>query len=79
MADSSGRMVTTKSERGQWGHNKTNMAALATLRASLLKENDIPGASICVRKPSELKNEELKFGWSVGVTQRKALKRKQNL
>ena len=27
----------------------------------LLEENDIPGASLCGRKPSELKNEELKF------------------
>ena len=28
---------------------------------SLLEERDIPGASLCGRKPSELKNEELKF------------------
>ena len=39
------------------------MAALSTtsLSASLLEENDIPGASLCGRKPSELKNDELKF------------------
>ena len=79
MADSSGRMVTTTSERGQWGHNKTNMAALATLRASLLKENDIPGASICVRKPSELKNEELKFWLKCRGDPAKGLKTKAEL
>ena len=28
---------------------------------SLLEEQDIPGTSLCSRKPSELKNEELKF------------------
>ena len=79
MADSSGRMVTTKSERGQWGHNKTNMAALATLGASLLEENDIPGASLCGRKPSELKNEELKFWLKCRGDPAKGLKTKAEL
>ncbi|KAM7435772.1 hypothetical protein ABFA07_014336 [Porites harrisoni] len=55
------------------------MAALATLRASLLKENDIPGASICVRKPSELKNEELKFWLKCRGDPAKGLKTKAEL
>ena len=78
MADSSGRMVTTTSERDQWGHNKTNMAALATLGTSLL-ENDIPGASLCGRKPSELKNEELKFWLKCRDDPAKGLKTKAEL
>ena len=79
MADSLGRMVTTTSERGQWGHNKTNMAALATLGASLLEENDILGPSLCGRKPSELKNEELKFWLKCRGDPAKGLKTKAEL
>ena len=33
----------------------------AMVGASLLQENDIPGALLCGRKLSELKNEVLKF------------------
>ena len=79
MADSSGRMVTTTSERGQWGQNKTNMAVLATLGASLLEENDIPGVSLCGRNPSELKNEELKFWLKCRGDPAKGLKTKAEL
>ena len=54
------------------------MAALATLGTSLL-ENDIPGASLCGRKPSELKNEELKFWLKCRDDPAKGLKTKAEL
>lgn len=38
-----------------------NMATNVDIRDSSLSEEDIPGASFLGRKPSELKNEELKF------------------
>ena len=46
---------------------------------SFLEEKDIPGASLCGRKPSELKNVELNFGWDVEVIRTKASKPKPNL
>lgn len=76
MADSSERMVTITSERGQWGCSKTNMAVSAT---SLLEENYIPGASLCGRKPSELKNEDLKFWLKCRGDPAKGLKMKVEL
>ena len=79
IADYSGRMVTTTSERGQWGRNKTNTGTLATLGASLLQENYIPGASLSGRKPSELKNEELKFWLNCWSDPAKGLKTKAEL
>ena len=51
---------------------------LATLGTSLL-ENDIPGASLCGRKPSELKNEELKFWLKCRDDPAKGLKTKAEL
>ena len=37
------------------------MATASTTRDAVLTEEDIPGASLHGRKPSELKNDELKF------------------
>ena len=71
MADSSKSMVTITSERGQWGCSKTNMAVSAT---SLLEENDILGASLSGQKPSELKNEDLKFWFKCRGDPAKGLK-----
>ena len=76
MADSSERMVTITSERGQRGCSKTNIAVSAT---SLLEENDFPGASLCGRKPSELKKEDLKFWLKCRGDQEKGLKTKAEL
>ena len=74
MADSSERMVTITSERGQWGCSETNMSA-----TSLLEENDIPGASLRGRKPSELKNEDLKSWLKCRGDPAKGLKTKAEL
>ena len=35
-----------------------NMASASATSAVNVTENDIPGASLCGRKPAELKNEE---------------------
>ena len=44
-----------------------------------LEEKDIPGASLCGRKPSELRTKNLNFGWDVEVIRAKASKPKPNL
>ena len=46
---------------------------------SFLEERDIPGASLCGRKPSELKNEEHKFWLRCKGDPGKGLKPKPNL
>ena len=46
---------------------------------SFLEEQDIPGASVCGRKPSELKNEELKFWLKCRGDPAKGLKTKAEL
>ena len=46
---------------------------------AVLSENDIPGASLCGRKPSELKNEELKFWLRCRGDPAKGLKTKAEL
>ena len=46
---------------------------------SFLEEQDIPGASLCGRKPSELKNEELKFWLKCRGDPGKGLKTKAEL
>ena len=41
--------------------HKQSVATIATASSNLVPEEEgIPGASLCGRKPSELKNEELK-------------------
>ena len=46
---------------------------------SFLEERDIPGASLCGRKPSELKNVELKFWLRCTGDPGKGLKTKAEL
>ena len=55
------------------------MAALATLGTSFLEENDIPGASLCGRKPPEMKTEELKSWLKCRGDPAKGLKTKAEL
>ena len=77
MADRSGGMVTIAPERGQKGQWPRLSTTLSS--ASLLEENDIPGASLCGRKPSELKNDELKFWLKCRGDPGKGLKTKAEL
>ena len=58
-----------------------NMAALSSTSTSVsvLSEEDIPGASLAGRKPSELKNEELKFWLRCRGDPGKGLKTKAEL
>ena len=57
------------------------MAATQSTSANVavLSENDIPGASLCGRKPSELKNEKLKYWLRCGGDPAKGLKTKAEL
>ena len=59
----------------------SNMAATppTSTNVAVLSENDIPGASLCGRKPSELKNEELKFWLRCRGDPAKGLKTKAEL
>ena len=64
MTDRSGGMVTTNTKARPERHRALcifNMATAMAARDSILTEADIPGASLRGQKPSELKNEELKF------------------
>ena len=56
-----------------------NMATNVDMRDSSLSEEDIPGASLFGRKPSELKNEELKFWLRCRGDPAKGLKTKVEL
>ena len=56
-----------------------NMATNLDIRDSSLSEEDIPGASLLGRKPSELKNEELKFWLRCKGDPAKGLKTKAEL
>lgn len=55
------------------------MAAGIQTRVSNLTEEDIPGAALLGRKPSELKNEELKFWLKCRGDPAKGLKTKAEL
>ena len=55
------------------------MATASTTRVAVLTEEDIPGASLHGRKPSELKNDELKFWLRCRGDQAKGLKTKAEL
>ncbi|KAK3728939.1 hypothetical protein QZH41_016803, partial [Actinostola sp. cb2023] len=55
------------------------MASHASVSQSLLTENDIPGASLGRRNPSELKNDELKFWLKCRGDPGKGLKTKAEL
>lgn len=55
------------------------MATATATRDFYLTEEDIPGASLCGRKPSELKNQELKFWLRCRGDPAKGLKTKAEL
>ena len=55
------------------------MATSLTTRIAVLTEQDIPGASLHGRKPSELKNDELKFWLQCRGDRAKGLKTKAEL
>ena len=57
------------------------MAATLSTSANVavLSENDIPGALLCGQKPSEFKNEELKFWLHCRGNPAKGLKTKAEL
>ena len=55
------------------------MATSSTTRIAVLTEQDIPGASLHGRKPSELKNDELKFWLPCRGDRGKGLKMKAEL
>ena len=79
MADRSGGMVTTNMKaRLVRPGGKRRTFNMATDDSSLSKE-DIPGASLLGRKPSELKNEELKFWLRCRGDPGKGLKTKAEL
>ena len=82
MADCSGEMVTTNTRARPEKPRAScicNMATAMTACNSVLTEADIPGASLCGRKPSELKNEELKFWLQCRNDPAKGLKTKAKL
>ena len=82
MADRSGGMVTTNTkERPERPRASCifNMATVLAARDSILTEADIPGASLLGQKPSELKNEELKFWLRCRDDPAKGLKTKAEL
>ena len=58
---------------------RSNMATAMAGSDSVLTEADIPGASLNGRKPSELKNEELKFWLRCRDDPAKGLKTKAEL
>ena len=55
------------------------MATASTTRIAVLTEEDIPGASLHGRKPSGLKNDELKFWLRCRDDRAKGLKSKAEL
>ena len=55
------------------------MATASTTRVAVLTEEDIPGASLHGRKPSGLKNDELKFWLRCRDDRAKGLKTKAEL
>ena len=55
------------------------MATASTTRDAVLTEEDIPGASLHGRKPSGLKNDELKFWLRCRDDRAKGLKSKAEL
>ena len=57
------RQVALQSEARKASSKHANMAGMSTTltNVAVLTKDDIPGASLSGRKPSELKNEELKF------------------
>ena len=55
------------------------MVTASTTRVAVLTEEDIPGASLHGRKPSELKNDELKFWLQCRGDRAKGLKTKAEL
>lgn len=64
MTDCLGRMVTTNTKVRPERPRAScicNMATVMAAHDSTLTEEDIPGTSLRGRKPSELKNKELKF------------------
>ena len=82
MVDRSGRMVTTNTKARPARPRVLcifNMATAMAARESILTEADIPGASLRGRKPSELKNEELKVWLRCRDDQVKGLKTKAEL
>ena len=82
MVDRSGGMVTTNTKARPKRPQAScifNMANAMAARDSILSEADIPGASLRGRKPSELKNEELKFWLRCRDDPAKGLKTKAEL
>ena len=82
MADRSGGMVTTNTKARPERPRAScifNMATAMSARDSILTEADIPGTSLRGRKPSELKNEELKFWLRCRDDPAKGLKTKVEL
>ena len=82
MVDRAGRMVTTNTKARPARPRVLcifNMATAMAARESILTEADIPGASLRGRKPSELKNEELKVWLRCRDDQVKGLKTKAEL
>lgn len=55
------------------------MATATTTHVAVLTEEDIPGASLHGQKPSELKNDELKFWLRCRGDRAKGLKTKAEL
>ena len=55
------------------------MATASTTRVAVLTEEDISGASLHGRKPSELKNDELKFWLQCRGDRAKGLETKAEL
>ena len=82
MAERSGGMVTTNTKARPERPRASCISNMATALAacdSILTEADIPGASLRGRKPSELKNEELKFWLRCRDDPAKGLKTKAEL
>jgi len=71
--------IETRSQRPISIHITNIMASHASVSQSLLTENDIPGASLGRRNPSELKNDELKFWLKCRGDPGKGLKTKAEL
>lgn len=74
-----GKTGTSTWGRGQPVKCKTNMAPEVSDSSVKLSENDIPGASLCGRKPEELKTDELKFWLRCRGDNGKGLKTKAQL
>ena len=76
MADRSGGMVTTNIKARLV---RPERSSTSTAHVAVLTEEDIPGASLHGRKPSELKNDELKFWLRCRGDRAKGLKTKAEL